>query len=553
MVVSKQVYLRETLRQVPRLLGLLDRNILSKTYGCFDRPYWHYSASDFANARKQEAVLTLALLYNIKHKGNLYWKKPVILSFINASLGFWRSIQHGNGSFSEWYPNEYSFVATAFSGYAVSETLLQVKAGIEHRKEIISALERAADFVSNRYEKRASNQEAGCIAFLYNVFLLTGKKRFEARARKKARVLLESQSKEGWFPEYNGFDVGYHSLAIDYVAKYYEKSRDNLVLKPLKDAVGFLSFFAHPDGSFGGPYCSRNTEYIIPSGIEALLGKCPESIALARQVRCSIASHSMASLASLDDNYLCYNAYTYLQAFQSQEKPVKSFPGLALQKWEKPVKSFSGLAFQKKFTQLFPESGIFVKSGLGFYLVASVFKGGAFKLCKNRNSFEDFGLLAETSSGERLFSSAFSRENKAGANKGSFAVSGKLAFAPSRTISPAKSLLLRSFQLSFGLHPGISSAGREFLRRKLITKQRVSQIGFSRKFSFHKGSVSVRDSVKPASSLEKIFLGFNAAHIYVPSSNYFFATKAGNRTWRLGRQAIERKTEANEFRVKRSF
>jgi len=538
MVVSKEFYLQESLKQVPRLLGLLNRNVLSKTYGCFDRPYWHYSAIDFSNARKQEAVLTLALLYSTNHKDNPYYKKKSILNFVNASLCFWQSIQHKNGSFSEWYPNEYSFVATSFSGYAVSETLLLLKDGIEDRPALIKSLELAADFASKHFEERASNQEAGSIAFIHNVFLLTKKKRFEAAARKKARLLLKRQSKEGWFPEYGGFDVGYHSLAIDYLAKYYWKSKDGRVLKPLRNAIGFLSFFAHPDGSFGGPYCSRNTEYIIPSGIEMLLGKFPESVALARQIRSSIASHSMASLASLDDNYLCYNGYTYLQAFLHARKPAKSF---------------SGLAFKKRFTQLFSESGIFVKSGPGFYLVASIFKGGAFKLCKKGNSFEDFGILAETDSWQKLFSSAFNKKNKAEAKQGSLSISGKLAFVSQRNITPAKSVLLRTFQLSFGLHPGISSAAREFLRDKLITKQNVSGIEFTRKFSFSKGSITVEDSIKPAATLENIFLGFNAAHIYVPSSNYFFAEKAGNKSWQLNKEQIGKKTKGGKFVLKRSF
>ncbi|MBD3310499.1 hypothetical protein GF351_04725, partial [Candidatus Woesearchaeota archaeon] len=60
---DRHIYLREVLLQAPRLMAMLDRNPASRTYGCFAREYWHSKITDFACARKQEAVLTLALLY----------------------------------------------------------------------------------------------------------------------------------------------------------------------------------------------------------------------------------------------------------------------------------------------------------------------------------------------------------------------------------------------------------------------------------------------------------------------------------------------------------
>jgi len=66
MVFAKEKILDSVLKQVPRLLSLLDRNRFSKTYGSFDRQFWHYKTVDFSGGRYQEAALTLALLYKIK-------------------------------------------------------------------------------------------------------------------------------------------------------------------------------------------------------------------------------------------------------------------------------------------------------------------------------------------------------------------------------------------------------------------------------------------------------------------------------------------------------
>ena len=73
-MISREVYLHPILKNAPRLLGLLNRNVSSSGYGSFDREYWHYNTVDFSCARKQEAVLTLTLLYLIKHEKNRYYQ-----------------------------------------------------------------------------------------------------------------------------------------------------------------------------------------------------------------------------------------------------------------------------------------------------------------------------------------------------------------------------------------------------------------------------------------------------------------------------------------------
>ena len=36
----RNIYVKKALSQIPRLLGNLDRNPYSSTYGCFHRDYW---------------------------------------------------------------------------------------------------------------------------------------------------------------------------------------------------------------------------------------------------------------------------------------------------------------------------------------------------------------------------------------------------------------------------------------------------------------------------------------------------------------------------------
>ena len=161
--MKREIYIEQMLEQVPRLIGQLNRNPASSTYGCFDREYWHYKTTDFPCCRKQEAVLTLALLYTLKYKNNPYYNNKKILRWINASLNFWETIQEKNGSMNEWYPKENSFVGTAFNAYAISETMLLLGEQINN----YSSLEKVLNvFYDDPNTQRGSSPIPPCQMFL---------------------------------------------------------------------------------------------------------------------------------------------------------------------------------------------------------------------------------------------------------------------------------------------------------------------------------------------------------------------------------------------------
>ena len=80
-----------------------------------------------------------------------------------------------------------------------------------------------------------------------------------------------------WPLEYDGFDPGYETLGIQYLARYWEKTRDARVLASLRRAVAFFAHAVHPDGSVGGAYGSRHTRLYFPAGFEILAGEIPEA------------------------------------------------------------------------------------------------------------------------------------------------------------------------------------------------------------------------------------------------------------------------------------
>ena len=113
-------YFPQALKQIPRLLSSGDREPFSLTYGCFDRSFWAWKFTDFAGARFQEAAYTLAHLYS-SESDNPLRAQPKALEWTRASMAFWRTLQHRDGSFDEAYPFEHSLAATAFTGFYVGE------------------------------------------------------------------------------------------------------------------------------------------------------------------------------------------------------------------------------------------------------------------------------------------------------------------------------------------------------------------------------------------------------------------------------------------------
>lgn len=69
----KDLFAREALAQISKILTLLDRNPHSPTYGCFDRNFWHYKIIDFPSGMSQEFVLPLALAYSTNISENSFF------------------------------------------------------------------------------------------------------------------------------------------------------------------------------------------------------------------------------------------------------------------------------------------------------------------------------------------------------------------------------------------------------------------------------------------------------------------------------------------------
>lgn len=502
--LERELYGQEALRYFPKLLGLVDRNRLSPTYGCFDRNYWHYKAIDFPSGMSETGVLPLALAYVHPYPGgDRYYQQPRLAELVVAGIRFAALSAHRDGSCDDYYPFERALGATAFSLYAVTESCILL--GLKE-PDLLAFCERRGRWLLTRDETgRLANHQALAALALYNVFLLTGDSRFQRGSAKRLDRLLSWQSREGWFPEYEGPDPGYQTATIDFLAKYFLKSHDGGVLQPLRQAVGFCRYFIHPDGSYGGGYGSRNTFHFFPAGFEILAGEIPEAGWIASLFLQGILQGRRAYAE--DDRIFFHWVWDFLQAFLHYQRPAG------------PARGFENR------TRYFPQARLYVREEPNRYTVISLAKGGVVSVFENgRRLYSDHGLIGQLDDGAVVVTQLVG-DYTIEVGEAHVSVEGAFGHSPRWRPSPWRMLLFRLALLSIGRVA--SNPIRMLLQRLLILGKRRAPLCFRRTVRFA-SEVTLIDEVwfpeggqAKGPRLRSLYAGTDHTAIYVAMSQVF--------------------------------
>jgi len=498
---ARDLYFLEGIRYLPRVLELVDRNRLSSTYGCFDRSFWHYRTSDFPSGMYQEAVLPLALAYQFDHPQNKFFHQDRVKELAWAGIDYARRSSHTDGSCDDYFPFERAAGATAFSLYACTEASLLLKFS---DSAFFAFFKKRANYLNREgYNESGtlSNHKALMILTLYNVFLLTGDSQFKKNAEERLGSFLSLQTGEGWFPEYQGCDPGYLSFAIDFLAKYYQKSKDEKVLEPLRRAVHFASYFLHPDGSYGGEYGSRNTFHFLPHGLEILAGKIPEALSMSDRFLGAIKNETRSYIE--DDRIFCHYVYNFLQA-AADFSPRQG----------------TGQIAPREELKFFKEAGLLVKNSKNHYVVLSTAKGGVGKIFKEgKLSWSDCGLVGKTADGKTFVSQALD-DFKPNVTDTSVTVEGFCREHGEVLFSPVSFLLFRVFLLTMGRFLP-ANVTRAFLQKKAILKNKKKfPLHFKKTYSLESPfSLEIILRLEnPGAKIKELWIGSDPTFIYVATS-----------------------------------
>lgn len=566
MTSARSVYAEFGLRALPRLLTLADRNPLSPTYGCFHRDYWLYKTSDFPDAVRQFSVHALALAY--AHPltdpstgvSNPYYRNLQIRDWAIASLKFWASIQHADGSFDEFYPFERGWVGpTAFTTYAAAEAfrLLRGEVPPEVAQRVTHALRRASRCISEgeREEDRLANHHAMAVLAVATAADVLQDCRLEALVPKLWTGFLRTHHQaEGWSREYDGPDPGYLSATVSFLAKVYKLYREKppadcpLPLADLRSvlrtSVDFCSYFVFPDGSTAGILGSRNTVHFYPHGFEFLSSEFPLAASIAERMMRSLAEGNLVPPDIMSDRYVHYRVPEFLLAAIDTGKRPPLLPQLP---YERPP-----------FSTFFPAAGVAVSAQGPSYTVANLAKGGAVKSYRRdteRLCLNDSGWVGELVDGRVVTSQWMDPAHEISAGERTWRVGGQLHLVPSAKLFRITThLIFRLALLLLGWHPRAAHWLKGRIRKSLILGRRPVPCRFERTIEFREDHLTITDRLANPSRLQfrRLLLGGEVPVRYVPQSRFFQPSELQSRSEQTSPEDLKRLNAGETLQVTRT-
>tara|TARA_B100001540_G_C15754784_1_gene618816 strand:- start:448 stop:1536 length:1089 start_codon:yes stop_codon:yes gene_type:complete len=325
---------------------------------------------------------------------------------------------------------------------------------------------------------------------------------------------MELNNDEGWSLEYDGPDLGYLTATVSFLSKSQLLRYDERIQKVIDDSICFISYFAQPDGGFGGIISSRNTVHVYPDGFE--LNKIKNKISYSLSVHFLKSLHLMntANPIVMPDRYLGYRIVEYFET------------AITRRRIEEIESTLLKLPFEKNsFTKIFQQSGIIVKKTKYYYIIINLSKGGAVKIfdvVNNKLILSDSGI---TVCGEReSYTSSWIDPNyNFEIIDDNYYVKGELVKIVSPYQFTSGMIIFRLIQMSFG-RIGLFAYYMKILIKKLfISGIKRSKIQFSRNIKISSNKIVIEDRLRSKKhyNIKRILIGGEFHYRYVPQSRYF--------------------------------
>lgn len=498
--------LRTQAEQVlPRLLSQVARDPNSSLEGCWDRHWWHYKIRDFPSIILQQGGYALHLAAGLDLSGAP--KRAFLDELARASARFWNQRACRSGAFEEYYPHEQGYPPLAFSTLAMAKLVDQ---GVVELEEIHPGLVIATKQLLGRFEPQAANQQLAGTAALAMIRKLDARLVSAAALERVMDRSFALQQEEGWFPEYEGPDLGYLSVSLDCLWDLHDASGDPRCLKAIDKAVSFIGWFTEEPPHQVGMHNARNTDYLVPYGLARTAMAGAESAGLAVRIlqRCFAGAAEPAHfLAAVDERYWChYTGHSLFRAVALLEN--QTLPDTAGQ----PPSLPTGL----------PGSGHHRLQSEGVSVLVSGHKGGIVTADWGHGlQASDFGWVVNPDRCESWVTHWWSTEWRVDATAQEIVVSGPMVPHRELVSTPLRHLLLRLASRLLGRRL------IQRLKQKMIFKSGQGPLHFERRIRLEEGSLVLRDRIRGAHEDDQCHRAPRASKRHVASADSFHLQDAG--------------------------
>jgi hypothetical protein len=502
-----------------RALAEQDANPYSPTAGCFDRRYWAWKLVDFPEATFQRLVLPLAQLY--RDPQSRFHAQPEVLTAIRSGMAYAGTIQHDNGSFDQAFPFEQSYGATAFLLYPLLEAanLVDEHLAADERVRLQRSCRTAAEFLSSNAERHGviANHLAGAALALVTAADTFAERRFDDAARELVDFLLSRQSREGWFPEYDGADPGYQTLCVDYLSAYAVRRPSDRLSAALERAILFLQWFVHPDGTFGGIYGSRRTSVVYLGGLARLAPAVPAAAAMVETLAATMSRSDSVAPSSVDMGNLAPLLTSTVCGLELAQGGLGAAATLPMAAAEARVD--------------FPGAGLFVRSTPAHYAVIGVANGGTvtvFSRSARRLLIDDGGYVAEDPDGHRITTQSTDPGRKVTVDGASIVLEAPFVRMAGALPTPIRFGILRLLNLTVMRSIGVGNWVKRRLVRLLMSSRGEVPIRLTRRIVIDTG-VRIEDRIENPTGIALMWMtgGRPFSSIHMASAGYSQGSRLG--------------------------
>tara|TARA_Y100001968_G_C19426496_1_gene754661 strand:- start:938 stop:2614 length:1677 start_codon:yes stop_codon:yes gene_type:complete len=509
-------YFEETINGIQRAITLTNTDKLSSTFGCSHRDYWLYKTSDFADSVRNFSSNSFALASI--HPYYSENQKEYFSNLSKASILYWMSIQHNDGSFDEFYPYERGWVGpTAFTLYSNIDAfkIVKLKFSYSERDDFIKSVYKAYEYISlgDQEGDHLANHHAMAYLALMKAYEITDDNKIRNYALKAISKYFEYNiSNEGWSIEYDGIDPGYLTASCSFLSKTLSIENNNAIRDAINHYSRTIRAFCYPDGCFSGPIGSRNTMHLYPYAFELLSEDSDDIKRIAKFSQYSLSTSNAITPNLMSDRYLHYRVEEYLAT-------DRLFIEGKARIYDKPI-------FSDQYDLSLPKAGIyhfqsprkFITINLAKQMVLDSYKFDESISSWIRGSFTGLRILDSRG----LYTSQYiPKDTNYKVINNEYIVEGFLAKIPTEvSFNIFKNLIFRFILLLCSKSTSASNLLKRLIRKKLMYSKKDNT--YYIECNFNKDDMKLKIKIKATNESNPLDIQFgtNISDRYVPQSRF---------------------------------